>query len=139
VQIVASGPVVSEAVEAAKYLQREEVAANVIVVTSAQRLFAELHDRRLSAIRDRVPGQLGHLGTLLPPGERRAPIVTVLDGASHALTFMGAAYGVPVIPLGMDSFGQSGTVPDLYAYAGIDAEHIIEAALLATEVAARGE
>jgi pyruvate dehydrogenase E1 component len=138
VQIVASGAVVPEAVEAARFLQKEEVAANVIVVTSAQKLFGELHDRRLSAIRDRRPDRLGHLATLLPEGERRAPIVSVLDGASHALTFMGAAYGVPVIPLGMDSFGQSGTVEDLYAYAGIDAEHIIEAALLATELSARG-
>ena len=137
VQIVASGAVVPEAVAAAHFLQKEEVAANVIVVTSAQRLFAELHDRRLAAIRDRRPDQLGHLATLLPAHERRAPIVTVLDGASHALSFMGAAYGVPVIPLGMDTFGQSGTVQDLYAYAGIDTEHIIEAALLATEIAAR--
>ena len=61
----------------------------------------------------------------------------MIDGASHALAFLGAAYGVPVIPLGVDTFGQSGTVADLYAYAGIDAEHIIEAALLATEIAAR--
>ncbi len=137
VQIVASGAVVPEAVAAARFLQKEEVAANVIVVTSAQRLFAELHDRRLSAIRDRRPDQLGHLATLLPARERRAPIVSVLDGASHALSFMGAAYGVPVIPLGVDTFGQSGTVQDLYAYAGIDTEHIIEAALLATEIAAR--
>ena len=45
--------------------------------------------------------------------------MSVLDGASHALTFMGAAYGVPVIPLGMDSFGQSGTVADLYGLTGI--------------------
>jgi pyruvate dehydrogenase E1 component len=137
VQIVASGAIVPEAVEAARFLQKEEVAANVIVVTSAQRLFAELHDRRLASIRDRRPDALGHLATLLPAGERHAPIVSVLDGASHALTFLGGAYGVPVIPLGMDTFGQSGTVADLYAYAGIDAEHIIEAALLASEIAVR--
>jgi pyruvate dehydrogenase E1 component len=137
VQIVASGAIVPEAIEAARFLQKEEVAASVVVVTSAQRLSAELHGRRLSAIRDRQPDRLDHLATLLPPGERRAPMVTVMDGASHALSFMGAAYGVPVIPLGVDTFGQSGTVADLYAYAGIDAEHIIEAALLATEIAAR--
>ena len=137
VQIVASGAVVPEAVAAARFLQNEEVAANVIVVTSAKRLFAELHDRRLSAIRDRRPERLGHLATLIPAAERRAPIVSVIDGASHALTFLGAAWGAPVIPLGMDTFGQSGTVADLYAYAGIDAEHIIEAALLATELTVR--
>jgi pyruvate dehydrogenase E1 component len=138
VQIVASGAIVPEAVEAARFLQKEEVAANVIVVTSAQRLSAELHGRRLSAIRDRQPDRLEHLGTLFPVGERRAPIVTVMDGSSHALSFLGGAYGVPVIPLGVDTFGQSGTVADLYAYAGIDTEHIIEAALLAAEVATRG-
>ena len=139
VQIVASGTIVPEAIEAARLLHGEEVAANVIVVTSAQRLAAELHDKRLSAIRDRLPDRLDHLATLLPAGERRAPMVTVMDAASHALNFLGTAYGVPVIPLGVDTFGQSGTVPDLYAYAGIDADHIVEAALLAIEVAARGD
>jgi pyruvate dehydrogenase E1 component len=108
-------------------------------VTSAQRLAAELHDKRLSAIRDRLPDRLDHLATLFPAAERRAPLVTVMDGASHALSFLGTAYGVPVIPLGVDSFGQSGSVADLYAYAGIDADHIVEAALLATEVAARND
>ena len=41
-------------------------------------------------------------------------MVTVIDGASHTLGFLGAAFGAPVVPLGMDRFGQSGTVPDLY-------------------------
>ena len=107
------------------------------MVTSAQRLSAELHDgaarrdprpasRRRSAISRRC----------FPPAQRRAPIVTVIDGASHALTFLGGAFGVPVVPLGVDSFGQSGTIADLYAYAGIDADHIVEAALLALNLEA---
>ena len=53
--------------------------------------------------------------------------MTVADGASHALSFIGGVFGAPVVPLGVDTFGQSGTIPDLYAYAGIDAEHIVEA------------
>jgi pyruvate dehydrogenase E1 component len=137
VQIVASGAVVPEAIAAARALQREEVAANVIVVTSAQRLSDELHQARMGSIRDRLPRRLGHLETLFPAAERHAPIVTVMDGASHALSFLGGAYGVPVIPLGVDTFGQSGDVAALYASAGIDTEHIVEAALLATEVAPR--
>jgi pyruvate dehydrogenase E1 component len=134
VQIAVSGAIVPEAIAAARALHREEVAANVIVVTSARRLSDALHDARMGAIRDRLPGRLGHLETLFPEAERGAPIVTVMDGASHALSFLGGAYGVPVIPLGVDGFGQSGDVAALYAYAGIDAEHIVEAALLATEV-----
>jgi pyruvate dehydrogenase E1 component len=57
----------------------------------------------------------------------------VLDGASHTLAFLGALFGQPTIPLGMDSFGQSGTRADLYGYAGIDAAHIVNAVLLGLE------
>ena len=134
VTVVAMGAVVSEAVEAVRFLVKEEVAASLVVVTSPERLSAEVHGRHLRAIRDRASTGLDHLGTLLPQPSRRTPIVTVLDGASHALSFMGAAYGAPVVPLGVDSFGQSGTVADLYAHEGIDAHHIIEGALLAIEL-----
>ena len=76
----------------------------------------------------------GHLETLFPAPHRRAPMVTVLDGASHALSFVGSVFGASVVPLGVDTFGQSGTIPDLYAYAEIDADHIVDAALLAIEI-----
>lgn len=134
VTVVASGAIVPEAVAAVRELQREEVAADLVVVTSADRLAAEVHGRRLTGVRDRCGGDLDHLATLLPPGVRRAPLVTVHDGASHALGFLGSVYGAPVVPLGVDAFGQSGRIADLYADAGIDADHIIEAALLAIEL-----
>ena len=62
---------------------------------------------------------------------RNAPIVTVIDGASHALAFLGAVFGQRTVPLGMDHFGQSGGRADLYGDAGIDAGHIVNAALVA--------
>jgi pyruvate dehydrogenase E1 component len=133
VNVVAMGGVVTEAAEAVRFLIDEEVAANLIVVTSAERLAAEVHQRRLTAIRDHTGEGPGHLETPVRP-HRRAPVVTVLDGASHALSFIGSVFGAPVVPLGVDTFGQSGTIPDLYAYAGIDANHIVEAALLAIEI-----
>ena len=82
----------------------------------------------------RTDAALPHLGTLFPASTRRRPMVTVIDGASHTLGFLGAAFGAPVVPLGMDRFGQSGTISDLYAYAGIDTDHIVEAALVALEL-----
>ena len=60
--------------------------------------------------------------------------MTVLDGSSHALAFLGSAFGAPTVPLGVDSFGQSGSRPELYREYGIDAEHIVNAALLALEL-----
>jgi pyruvate dehydrogenase E1 component len=134
VTIAASGALVPEAIAAVRELHREEVAARLLVVTSAERLSAELHDRRLRSIRDRQPDELGHLGALFGPGLRRSPIVTVADGASHGLSFLGGVYGAPVVPLGVDTFGQSGTIADLYGYTGIDQRHIVEAALLALDL-----
>ena len=77
---------------------------------------------------------LGHLATLIPADERRAPIVTVQDGASHGLAFLGSVYGAPTVPLGMDEWGQSGSRAELYDYAGIDVDEIVNAAMLALEL-----
>jgi pyruvate dehydrogenase E1 component len=134
VHVVATGSIVPEAIEAVRTLHREEVAANLIVVTSAERLAAGQHGGRLSAMRTGRPDDIGHLGTLIPPPERHAPIVTVADAASHALSFIGGAFGAPVVPLGVDTFGQSGAIPDLYAAGGIDADHIVDAAILALDL-----
>ena len=62
------------------------------------------------------------------PAERAAPIVTVLDGHPHTLAFLSAIRGAPIACLGVDDFGQSGDVDDLYRYFGIDADTIVGAA-----------
>jgi pyruvate dehydrogenase E1 component len=138
VNIVAMGAVVPEAVVAVRRLIAEEVAANLIVVTSPDRLSAEMHDRHLSSIRTGVETATGHLERLFPPEHRRAPIVTALDGASHTLSFIGGAFGAPVIPLGVDSFGQSGSIDDLFGVSGIDSDHIVEAGLRAADLWVQG-
>jgi pyruvate dehydrogenase E1 component len=56
------------------------------------------------------------------------PVVSVLDGHSHGLAFLGGALGVPQIPLGVDHFGQSGARDDLYRHYGVDAAAIARAA-----------
>ncbi len=135
VQVAAGGMMVPEAVAAAAALRAEGIAANVINVTSANRLYRALGEARRGQLADaRRPLDLGHLATLLPPEERRAPMVTVQDGASHSLAFLGSVHGVPVVPLGVDQFGQSGSRADLYGLTGIDAAQIVNAAMLALEL-----
>jgi pyruvate dehydrogenase E1 component len=132
VVLAASGPIIPEVPVAAAELADEGVAALVLNVTSADRLYADWRSSRLDAIRSAtLPNGVGPLDRLIHPVERAAPIVTVIDGASHALAFLGAVFGQPIVPLGMDRFGQSGGRDDLYAYAGIDTGHIVNAALVA--------
>jgi pyruvate dehydrogenase E1 component len=60
-----------------------------------------------------------------------APIVSVHDGASHAMAWLGSALGMPQVALGVDTFGQSGTIHDLYDINDIDSGSIVNAALAA--------
>ncbi|HYH11738.1 MAG TPA: hypothetical protein VD789_05215, partial [Thermomicrobiales bacterium] len=138
VHIATGGLMVPEAVAAARRLQEEGVAVNLINVTSAQHLYDTLTASRKVLLRDAWgKPDFGHLSTLIPTNERRAPIVTVQDGASHSLTFLGAIWGVPVVPLGVDEFGQSGARADVYRKVGIDAEQIFNAGLLALDLVER--
>jgi pyruvate dehydrogenase E1 component len=135
VQIMVGGIMVPEAVDAARRLHEEGVAANVIVVTSSDLLFDSIRRARRAQLRNASADlDMGHLATLLPAGERRAPMVTIQDGASHSLAFLGSAFGVPVVPLGVDEFGQSASRADLYHAVGIDADQIVNAAMLALEL-----
>jgi pyruvate dehydrogenase E1 component len=138
VQIITSGAMAPEAVEAAARLAEEEIAATVIHVTSPGRLFSALREarsrRRHDAHDSSLPARLGHLSTLLPDQERRFPIVTVQDASAHSLAFLGSVHGAPTVPLGVDEFGQSGAPSDLYRHAGIGVEDIIAATYLALEL-----
>ena len=109
--------------------------ATVLNITSADRLYADWQSTRLTGVRAAAaPPSMDHLEkSLLRPEDRTAPLVTVLDGASHALAFLGSIFGQRTVPLGMDRFGQSGDRANLYDYAGIDAGHIVNAALLALD------
>ena len=64
---------------------------------------------------------------LLAPLARDARIVTVIDGHPATLGWLGSVRGHRVEPLGVDRFGQSGSLPDLYRDHGIGVEAILEA------------
>ena len=116
VHLFAAGVMVPEALGAARALRDLDVFANVFVVTSPDRLY-----RGLRAARP-------YLETLVSAEEEEVPIVSVIDGHSHALAFIGGALGVPQLALGVDDFGQSGTRADLYQHYAIDTPAIVAAA-----------
>ena len=122
-QIVTTGVMVPEAIDAAQRLQAQGLPVNVINLTSQRRLFETWRETK------RDQSETAPFSWLIPPDERDTPMVTVHDGASHALAWVGSTFGVPVVPLGVDAFGQSGTQADLYRHYEIDAQAIMEAVL----------
>jgi pyruvate dehydrogenase E1 component len=57
--------------------------------------------------------------------------VTVHDAASHALAWLGSVFGQRTLPVGVDQFGQSGAIVDLYDAFDLLPAHITNAALTA--------
>ena len=53
----------------------------------------------------------------------------MLDGDPNALTFLASVNAVPLTPLGVSRFGQSGDLEDVYRHHEIDAETVVGAAL----------
>ena len=124
VHIATSGAMVPEAVKAANLLMEEGISVNVLNLTSPRSLF-EKWQGQISGQRSNLPdSQSDPFDDLIPKSERRAPMVTVLDGASHSLSWLGSVFGSSMISLGVDQFGQSGTRDDLYRHYGIDAASI---------------
>jgi pyruvate dehydrogenase E1 component len=123
VTIAAMGAVVTEALAAADRLTTEGTPADVVCVTSPGLLFEALQARHGSA-----DGPTWILDQVFPAA-RATPLVTVLDGHPHTLTFLGTINQVRTVPLGVTRFGQVGSVDDVYRYHGIDTGSIVRAGL----------
>jgi len=129
VYLAGSGAVMPEVLAAAAELDDEGIAAHVVDVTSADRLYRAWQRTLRQGVRTATtPSIPGALRTVFAG---RAPVVTVHDAASHTMSWLGSALGVPAVSLGVDSFGQSGTVGDLYRAHDLDAGSIVNAALAA--------
>lgn len=129
VYLAATGAVLPETLAAARELEEEGIAANVVDVTSPDRLYSAWRRTLRQGVRTATtPSQAGALRAAFA---RRAPIVTVHDAASHAMAWIGSALGVPCVPLGVDEFGQSGSIPELYELHDLLPGSIVNAALAA--------
>lgn len=121
--IVAMGALVTEAVHAADRLADMGVDTEVVCVTSPDLLYRALQSRDgLSTAPSWILDQVF-------PAERAAPMVTVLDGHPHTLTFLATVNRVRSRSLGVSTFGQVGDIDSVYRHHGIDADSVVRAAL----------
>lgn len=128
VVIAYQGAVAPEAIAAAGMIGERRRDVAVLAVTSADRLNAGW----TAAHRARRKGNTGarsHVERLLGDLPRHCGIVTVLDGHPATLGWLGSVAGHRTASLGVEHFGQSGRISDLYKHFGIDRSTIAQAAL----------
>ena len=125
--IACTGAIMPEALSAYDDIAEDIPGAGLLAITSADRV----HVDWIAARRARMSGQGGtvaHIERLLSPLVEDAALVTVCDAHSGILGWMGSVAGHRIYPLGVDSFGQSGDLQDLYRHYGIDSDAILDAA-----------
>jgi len=123
VTLAAMGAVVPQALSAADRLDAMGLGTDVICVTSPDLLYRALRARQG---RDESPDWI--LDQAFPT-DRATPLVTVLDGHPHTLTFLSTINQVPTLSLGVTQYGQSGSLEAVHRHHKIDEESIVEAAL----------
>jgi pyruvate dehydrogenase E1 component len=128
VVVAYTGAVAPEAIESIGLIGESRRDVGLLAITSADRLHAGwTAARRMRRDRRGLP-HLSHIEKLLAPLPRDCGIVTVIDGHPAALGWLGSVRGQRVEALGVEHFGQTGTIGDLYRHYGIDANAIIDAA-----------
>jgi pyruvate dehydrogenase E1 component len=126
--IVYIGAVAPEALKAHAELAEDMPGVGVLAMPSPDRAHSDwLASLRAPWLNGPRAHQPSHVERLLGQLDERATLITVLDGAPHTLSWLGSVRGQRVIPLGVEHFGQSGTIDDLYRAHRIDAEAILDA------------
>lgn len=128
VVIAYTGAVAPEAIEATGFIGESRRDTGLLAITSADRLHAGWTAARHLRRDRRGVQHLSHIEKLLALLPRDCGIVTVIDGHPSALGWLGSVRGHRVEALGVEQFGQTGSIADLYRHYGIDANAIIDAA-----------
>ena len=125
--IVYAGAIAPEAIDAWEQLIDDVPGLGLLAVTSPDLLhrgWSARHAERWKSGSE----QLSHVETLLGALSPGAGLVTLLDGSPSTLSWLGGVRGMRVSPLGVDRFGQTGDLPDLYQTYRLGVDAIVEAA-----------
>lgn len=126
IAIVFTGAVAPEVLEAWEALSDDLPGVGLLNVTSADLL----HRGWSAAQAQRWKGEAlepSHIETLLARLPAHTGLVTVVDGSPSTLSWIGGVRGMRVSPLGVDRFGQTGDLLDLYSAYRLDAEAVLDA------------
>ncbi|HEY5963684.1 MAG TPA: transketolase, partial [Xanthobacteraceae bacterium] len=127
VVVAYTGAIAPEAIQAIGLIAEDRRDVGLLAITSADRLNAGWN----AALRARERGLVharSHIERLLSQTTANTALVTVLDGHPATLGWLGGVLGQRTRPLGVEHFGQTGSLQDLYRHYGIDANAIAAAA-----------
>lgn len=127
VVVAYTGAVAPGAIDAVGMMAEDRRDVGLLAVTSADRLNAGWTAAQRARERGLVHAR-SHVERLLDPLPPHCALVTVIDGHPATLGWLGSVLGHRTRALGVEHFGQTGTIADLYRHYGIDTQGILRAA-----------
>jgi pyruvate dehydrogenase E1 component len=127
VMVAFTGAIAPEAIAAVGLMAEDRRDVGLLAVTSADRLNAGWTAAQRARERGLVHAR-SHIERLLAEVPSHCGIVSVLDGHPATLAWLGAVAGHRTRPLGVEHFGQTGSLAELYRHYGIDSNAIVAAA-----------
>jgi pyruvate dehydrogenase E1 component len=127
VVVAYSGAIAPEAIAAVGLMAEDRRDVGLLAVTSADRLNAGWTAAQRARERGLVHAR-SHIERLLADVPAHCGIVSVLDGHPATLAWLGAVAGHRTRALGVEHFGQTGSLAELYRHYGIDTNAIVAAA-----------
>jgi len=125
--IAYTGTVAPEAIRAVGMLSEDRPEVGLLAITSADRLNAGWTAAQWAREHGAGHAQC-HIERLMNDVPATASIITVIDGHPATLAWLGSVKGHRCRTLGVEHFGQTGSIGELYRHYGIDTKSIMAAA-----------
>ena len=122
--ILYSGAIAPEVINAVHTIEDEVTGVGIMNITSSERLYKDWKNNKSNQYKNlNIKSRIEKLFSIT---SENVSIVTVLDGHSSSLAWIGGAVRRKSLSLGVDEFGQSGNLKDLYKKYKIDVDAIVD-------------
>lgn len=122
-----TGALAPEAIQAVGLMGEDRRDVGLLAITSADRLNAGWTAAQRARERGLVHAQ-SHIERLLDGLPPHCALITLVDGHPATLAWLGSVKGQRTRSLGVEHFGQTGSIAELYSHYGLDADGILRAA-----------
>ena len=117
--LICTGVMIGEVEKLKEEITEEEIDIGILIATSPDQLYSDW-------INSKNNNTSSHIKKILELYTRNTALITIIDGHSSSLAWIGSVLGHKVFPMGLNKFGQSGDLDEIYKYTNIDFKSIID-------------
>ena len=119
ITLVSTGVMIEEVNKLVEELKNDEFDIAVLIVVSPDKIYRDWE-------KSKCKGSMSYIESILKLINKNSSIITLIDGHSSSLAWLGSVCGHKVYPMGVKDFGKSGDLDEVYEYSNIDFKSIVD-------------